>query len=297
MCAAASSDVLDRRCHDVVPRVLPHYHAWMLRYSKVFVSWTGPFPALCVGDYAMVKEILADRTGLYAKPDPGVSILALFGNGLAFINGDDWARHRRIVHSVFAMDKLKMMTKTMAEYAHVRDPGMGGSCHGGCGRWRADGADRSDPHPHTTPHPSRHSEKRRAEERKQSAGKKQGISRRPEMKSGKPTEVRILGGLRYAPPDGLVVNNALLAALIRAVYTLYMATTVLLYIFGIVTALKEYKLLVALSIIVVMQPFFILMLIATPFLRTVAIVKYAMGLPDDSNNVNRIPTGRMSALA
>uniref|UniRef100_A0A0E0NWE5 Uncharacterized protein n=1 Tax=Oryza rufipogon TaxID=4529 RepID=A0A0E0NWE5_ORYRU len=117
------------------------------------------------------------------------------------------------------------------------------------------------------------------------------------MKSGKPTEVRILGGLRYAPPDGLVVNNALLAALIRAVYTLYMATTVLLYIFGIVTALKEYELLVALSIIVVMQPFFILMWIATPFLRTVAIVKYAMGLPDDSNNVNRIPTGRMSALA
>ncbi|XP_052140414.1 uncharacterized protein LOC127760232 [Oryza glaberrima] len=140
MRAAASGDVLDRRCHDVVPRVLPHYHAWMLRYSKVFVSWTGPFPALCVGDYAMVKEILADRTGLYAKPDPGASILALFGNGLAFINGDDWARHRRIVHSVFAMDKLKMMTKTMAEYAHVRDPGVGGSCHGGCGRRRADGA-------------------------------------------------------------------------------------------------------------------------------------------------------------
>jgi hypothetical protein len=144
----------------------------------------------------------------------------------------------------------------------------------------------------------------RAEERKQSVGKKQGISRRPEMKSGKPicekvkpaVAVRIFGGLRYAPPDGLVVNNPLLAAFIRAVYTLYMATTVFLYIFGMVTAIKEYEMLVALSIIVVMQPFFILMWIAAPFLRTVAIVKYAMGLPD-SNNVNRITTGRMSALA
>uniref|UniRef100_A0A0D9YJE5 Uncharacterized protein n=1 Tax=Oryza glumipatula TaxID=40148 RepID=A0A0D9YJE5_9ORYZ len=147
------------------------------------------------------------------------------------------------------------------------------------------------------------------------------------MKSGKPPTagVRVFGGLRYAPPDGMVVDNPLLAALIRAVYaievrsitregrsgrprvpawllfhhreiTLYMATTVLLYIFGMVTALKEYELLVALSIIVVMQPFFILMWIAAPFLRTVAIVKYAMGLPD-GNNVNRIPTGRMSALA
>jgi hypothetical protein len=75
-----------------------------------------------------------------------------------------------------------------------------------------------------------------------------------------------------------------------------MATTVFLYIFGMVTAIKEYEMLVALSIIVVMQPFFILMWIAAPFLRTVAIVKYAMGLPD-SNNVNRITTGRMSALA
>ena len=93
------------------------------------------------------------------------------------------------------------------------------------------------------------------------------------------------------------MNGRSLYLLFLSLQTLYMATTVLLYIFGIVTALKEYELLVALSIIVVMQPFFILMWIATPFLRTVAIVKYAMGLPDDSNNVNRIPTGRMSALA
>lgn len=40
------------------------------------------------------------------------------------------------------------------------------------------------------------------------------------MKSGKPPTagVRVFGGLRYAPPDGMVVDNPLLAALIRAVY-------------------------------------------------------------------------------
>jgi PHYB activation tagged suppressor 1 len=42
--------VLDLRCHDIVPRVLPHYRAWMWRYGKVFVSWSGATPALCVGD-------------------------------------------------------------------------------------------------------------------------------------------------------------------------------------------------------------------------------------------------------
>uniref|UniRef100_A0A0E0A628 Uncharacterized protein n=1 Tax=Oryza glumipatula TaxID=40148 RepID=A0A0E0A628_9ORYZ len=46
----ARGDVLDLRCHDIVPRVLPHYRAWMSRYGKVFVSWSGATPALCVGD-------------------------------------------------------------------------------------------------------------------------------------------------------------------------------------------------------------------------------------------------------
>ncbi|KAF0902008.1 hypothetical protein E2562_011834 [Oryza meyeriana var. granulata] len=117
MRAATRGDVLDRRCHDVVPRVLPHYRAWMSRYGKVLVSWSGATAALCVGDYGMVKQILSDRTGLYGKPDPGASILALIGKGLIFIDGDDWARHRRVVHPAFTMDKLKMMTKTMAECA------------------------------------------------------------------------------------------------------------------------------------------------------------------------------------
>uniref|UniRef100_A0A0E0PUJ3 Cytochrome P450 n=1 Tax=Oryza rufipogon TaxID=4529 RepID=A0A0E0PUJ3_ORYRU len=117
MRAATRGDVLDRRCHDIVPRVMPHYRAWMSRYGKVFVSWSGATPALCVGDYAMVKQILSDRTGLYGKPEPEPSILALIGNGLIFIGGDDWARHRRVVHPAFAMDKLKMMAKTMADCA------------------------------------------------------------------------------------------------------------------------------------------------------------------------------------
>ncbi|XP_040381073.1 cytochrome P450 709B1-like [Oryza brachyantha] len=117
MLAATRGDVLDRRCHDIVPRVMPHYRAWMSRYGKVLVSWGGATPALCVGEYGMVRQILADRTGLYGKPDPGPALLALIGKGLVFIDGDDWARHRRVVHPAFTMDKLKMMTKTMAECA------------------------------------------------------------------------------------------------------------------------------------------------------------------------------------
>ncbi|KAL6606032.1 hypothetical protein ACP70R_041685 [Stipagrostis hirtigluma subsp. patula] len=117
MRAATSGDTLDRSCHDIVPRVMPHYRAWTSLYGKVFLSWTGSTPTLCAGDYNMVKRILSDKTGLYPKPDPGPNIMALLGMGLVFTEGDDWARHRRVVHPAFTMDKLKMMTGTMAACA------------------------------------------------------------------------------------------------------------------------------------------------------------------------------------
>jgi len=117
MLAAASGETLDRGSHDFIPRVMPQYRAWMSRYGKVFVLSSGSPPSLFVARFDMVKRILSDRTGLYAKVDPGPAILALLGMGLVFTEGEDWARHRRVVHPAFAMDKLKMMTGAMAACA------------------------------------------------------------------------------------------------------------------------------------------------------------------------------------
>uniref|UniRef100_A0A0E0JSZ4 Uncharacterized protein n=1 Tax=Oryza punctata TaxID=4537 RepID=A0A0E0JSZ4_ORYPU len=130
------------------------------------------------------------------------------------------------------------------------------------------------------------------------------------MKSGKPT-ICIYGGLRYGPPDGMVVNHPLLAALIRVVYIFLpwspsewsLTLPVISFFADLINcydgaSLHFWHCYRSQGIrIVGGTPFFILVWIAAPFLRTVAIVKYAMGFPDDSNNVNRIPTGRMSALA
>ncbi|CAN6179347.1 unnamed protein product [Urochloa humidicola] len=123
MIAAAGSDVLDRSSHDIVPRVMPHYRSWTSRHGKVFVSWSGARPTLCAGTYDMVKRVLSDKSGLYPKPDPGPTILSLLGMGLVFTEGEIWARHRRVVHPAFAMDKLKSMAGTMAACAGevVRD--------------------------------------------------------------------------------------------------------------------------------------------------------------------------------
>ncbi|XP_039807106.1 cytochrome P450 709B2-like [Panicum virgatum] len=117
MRAAAGGETLARGSHDIVPRVLPHCRAWAARYGRVFLSWAGARPTLCVGSYDMARRVLADKAGLFVKPDPGPSILALLGMGLVFAEGEDWARHRRVVHPAFAMDKLKMMTGAVAACA------------------------------------------------------------------------------------------------------------------------------------------------------------------------------------
>ena len=85
--------------------------------GKVFVLSSGSPPSLFVARFDMVKRILSDRTGLYAKVNPGPVILALLGMGLVLTEGEDWARHRRVVHPAFAMDKLKMMTGAVAACA------------------------------------------------------------------------------------------------------------------------------------------------------------------------------------
>jgi cytochrome P450 family 709 len=117
MLAATSGETLDVRCHDFVPRVMPYYRAWTSRYGRVFLSWSGPKPTLCVGDYDMARRVLSERSGLYVRPDPGPSIMSLLGMGLVFMEGDDWVRHRRVVHPAFSMDKLKAMTGVIAACA------------------------------------------------------------------------------------------------------------------------------------------------------------------------------------
>lgn len=78
---------------------------------------------------------------------------------------------------------------------------------------------------------------------------------------------------------------------------LYMAASVVLYIFTILTILKEAELLVALLLIALVQPCILEVWLIVPFLKTHAIEKYAMGFPDCHIN-SKIPSGngKMSTL-
>ncbi|CAN6199955.1 unnamed protein product [Urochloa humidicola] len=103
--------------HDFVPLVQPHHRKWISLYGRTFLYWNGATPNVCVADANVVKQVLFDRTGLYPKNLMNPHLTRLLGKGLVLTDGDDWKRHRKVVHPAFNMDKLKMMTATMSDCA------------------------------------------------------------------------------------------------------------------------------------------------------------------------------------
>ncbi|KAJ6823874.1 putative uncharacterized acetyltransferase [Iris pallida] len=112
----ASGTEMDVSSHDIVPRVLPHYAKWMSLYGKTFFYRFGAETRLCITDAEHAKQVLSNKFGFYTKRNPSPYVLALLGRrGLGVTVGSEWARHRRVVSPAFTMDKLKVMTKKMAD--------------------------------------------------------------------------------------------------------------------------------------------------------------------------------------
>ncbi|WOK96052.1 Cytochrome P450 [Canna indica] len=108
---------LDKKSHDITTRILPYYRKWTEEYGDVFLFWHGAQPKICISDPELVKQVLANKFGFYGKIDPPSGVTALLGKGLVLVRGSEWVRHRSAVSPAFTMDKLKILTKTMAECA------------------------------------------------------------------------------------------------------------------------------------------------------------------------------------
>ena len=76
--------------------------------GKSFLFWFGALPTLCVADVDLVKQVLAERTGLFPKNYLNANLEVLLGKGLVLVNGEDWKRHRKVVHPAFNLEKLKV---------------------------------------------------------------------------------------------------------------------------------------------------------------------------------------------
>ncbi|KAL0761580.1 hypothetical protein Bca101_077730 [Brassica carinata] len=111
----AKDCVLDPNSNVIFPRVFPHYHQWLSQYGETFLYWNGTKPTLFISDPELGKQILASKLGFAVIAKTRPEVLMLFGKGLAFLEGDDWVRHRRILNPAFSMDRLKVMTKGMVD--------------------------------------------------------------------------------------------------------------------------------------------------------------------------------------
>ncbi|KAM0875242.1 hypothetical protein ACQ4PT_036931 [Festuca glaucescens] len=117
MKAEADGVELDVHDHDYLRRILPHFVKWKDQYGGPFVYWFGPEPRMCIYDYELVRQILANKYEHFVKNDAHPAVLAIIGKGLILVEGKDWVRHRGVVNPAFAMDKLKTMTRTMVSCA------------------------------------------------------------------------------------------------------------------------------------------------------------------------------------
>ncbi|XP_011098148.1 cytochrome P450 CYP72A219-like [Sesamum indicum] len=96
---------------DLPPHILPYYHNIIHKYGKLSFVWFGPSPRVNVADPELIKEILS-KPGLFHKPLPDPIGETIVG-GLLFLEGDKWAKHRKIINQAFHMEKLKNMIPAM----------------------------------------------------------------------------------------------------------------------------------------------------------------------------------------
>ncbi|WCJ22075.1 Cytochrome P450 CYP749A22 [Euphorbia peplus] len=99
--------------HQVLPKLLPHIHAWNKLYGANFLSWRGPQAHLSVAELGLIKEILNNKDGMFIKRKPDVFIQKLIGDGVLTTAGEKWLRLRKLSNQAFHADSLKGMIPAM----------------------------------------------------------------------------------------------------------------------------------------------------------------------------------------
>ncbi|KAK9268221.1 hypothetical protein L1049_010664 [Liquidambar formosana] len=92
--------------HDIIPCADPLFQKTMRSNGKLFAVWFGPVPQLIVMEPELIKEILTNKSGDFAKPELNAFTM-LFTSGLANLDGPKWAKHRKIINPAFHIGQVE----------------------------------------------------------------------------------------------------------------------------------------------------------------------------------------------
>ncbi|CAL2253534.1 unnamed protein product [Prunus armeniaca] len=96
--------------HDIAPRVIPFSHQIVNTYGRNSFVWMGPTPRVTI----MNPEDLKDAFNKSDEFQRAISnpIVKSISQGLSSLEGEKWAKHRKIINPAFHLEKLKGMLPT-----------------------------------------------------------------------------------------------------------------------------------------------------------------------------------------
>ncbi|XWS08823.1 hypothetical protein CRYUN_Cryun40dG0033500 [Craigia yunnanensis] len=99
--------------HHIVPRVVPFVYQMVENYGKICMSWKETRPNIIVADTELMKLVLTDKNGHFVKP-PLNPLVDLLQKGVSTLEGEKWAKRRRLITPAFHLEKLKEMIPAFA---------------------------------------------------------------------------------------------------------------------------------------------------------------------------------------
>lgn len=73
------------------------------------MSWIETRPRLIVADPELIKVVLADKNGHFVKP-PSNPLIDLLQLGVSTLEGEKWAKRRKLIIPAFHFEKLKVFS-------------------------------------------------------------------------------------------------------------------------------------------------------------------------------------------